>query len=63
MTTSIILVNHRENEPFSRDQLGHHLAFTKSGQEPNMLASFGLSAPKGEHKEVYPRALSRDLSG
>jgi Rieske [2Fe-2S] domain len=34
LATSKILVNQWRNEPSSRDLLGHHLAFTKTGQEP-----------------------------
>jgi hypothetical protein len=30
-----ILVHHGRHEPPRRGQLGHHLAFTKSAQEPN----------------------------
>ena len=35
MANSKILVNQWRNEPSSRDQLGHQLAFTKSAQEPD----------------------------
>ena len=34
MVNSKLLMNQWRNEPSSRDQLGHHLAFTKSAQEP-----------------------------
>jgi hypothetical protein len=34
VTNSKILINQWRNEPSSRDRLGHHLAFTKSAQEP-----------------------------
>jgi hypothetical protein len=34
VANSKLLVNQWRNEPSSRDQLGHHLAFTKSAQEP-----------------------------
>jgi 3-phenylpropionate/trans-cinnamate dioxygenase ferredoxin component len=34
LATSKILVNQWRNEPSSRYLLGHHLAFTKTGQEP-----------------------------
>jgi hypothetical protein len=30
-----LLVNQRRNEPPFRHRLAHHLAFTKSAQEPN----------------------------
>jgi hypothetical protein len=32
-------VNQWRNEPSSRDQLGHHLAFTKGAQEPTLAAN------------------------
>ena len=34
MVSSKIRVNQWRNEPSSREQLGHHLGFTKSDDEP-----------------------------
>jgi hypothetical protein len=34
MVNSKLLVNQWRKEPSSRDQLGHHLAFTKSDDDP-----------------------------
>jgi len=45
MAHSKILVNQWRSEPSSRDQLGHHLAFIKSAQEPKILC-----------KDAVPRA-------
>jgi hypothetical protein len=42
MVSSKILVNQWRNEPSSREQLGHHLGFTKSDEEPT---SFALTTP------------------
>jgi hypothetical protein len=37
VANSKLLVNQWRNEPSSRDQLGHHLAFTKSAKSQNVF--------------------------
>jgi hypothetical protein len=46
---SKILVHQWRNGHSARDQLGHHLAFTKSGQEPNGIK---LSPKQSRNREV-----------